>query len=186
MRRSTSLVDRYNTALVQYAHDQEAAADRLQQGDARAPAVLRSGRDGSSSDGVHYTHGTTQFPATSDPYANGGDPATHTTGLALTYNGYGLKGWLGVQKMKEIKQLVIDGVTPAPLPAPTDTTPPTVTSMTPASGATGVATSASVSATFSEAMTATSVTTTTFSCATRRTRSWPRRSATTRPRASRR
>ena len=66
------------------------------------------------SDGVHYTHGTTQFPSTSDPYANGGDPATHTTGLALTYNGYGLKGWLGVQKMKEIKQLVIDGVSPTP------------------------------------------------------------------------
>ena len=59
-------------------------------------------------DGVHYTKGTTTYPSTSDPYANGGDPATHTTGLALTYNGYGLKGWLGVQKMKEIKALVID------------------------------------------------------------------------------
>ncbi len=113
-------------------------------------------------DGVHYTRGTTQFPATSDPYANGGDPATHTTGSALTFNGYGLKGWLGVQKMKEIKALVVDSVPPSPPPAPTDTTPPTVTSTTPASGATGVATSARVSATFSEAMTATSVTTTTF------------------------
>jgi len=64
------------------------------------------------------THGTTQFPAASDPYANGGDLATHTTGLALTYNGYGFKGWLGVQKMKEIKQLVIDGVTPQPVVVP--------------------------------------------------------------------
>src|SRR5262245_2514249 len=63
-------------------------------------------------DGVHYTHGTTQFPSTSDPYANGGDPATHATGAALTYDGYGLKGWLGVQKMKEIKQLVIDTMAP--------------------------------------------------------------------------
>ena len=75
--------------------------------------------------------GTTTYPSTSDPYANGGDPATHTTGLALTYNGYGLKGWLGVQKMKEIKQLVIDGVSP---------TLPTVTlSASPASITSGAA-----------------------------------------------
>jgi hypothetical protein len=67
------------------------------------------------SDGVHYTHGTATFPAASDPYANGGDPATHTTGLALTYNGYGLKGWLGVQKLKEIKELVVDAVPPPTL-----------------------------------------------------------------------
>src|SRR6185295_5761476 len=60
---------------------------------------------------------TTQFPSTSDPYANGGDPATHTTGMALTYDGYGLKGWLGVQKMKEIKQLVIDSMPPTPVAA---------------------------------------------------------------------
>ena len=30
-----------------------------------------------------------------------------TTGAALTYDGFGLKGWLGVQKMKEIKELVV-------------------------------------------------------------------------------
>ena len=40
-------------------------------------------------------------------------PRRTQPGLALTYNGYGLKGWLGVQKMKEIKQLVIDGASPA-------------------------------------------------------------------------
>ena len=34
------LVDHYNTALVAYAQTQEAAADRLEQGDARAAAVL--------------------------------------------------------------------------------------------------------------------------------------------------
>jgi hypothetical protein len=50
---------------------------------------------------------------------DGGDADTHTTGAALTYNGYGLKGWLGVQKMKEIKALVIDGVIAGPA-APTN------------------------------------------------------------------
>jgi hypothetical protein len=79
------------------------------------------------SDGVHYTHGNAQFPAASDPYASGGDPATHTTGDALTFNGYGLKGWLGVQKMKEIKALVVDGVPPTP---PPPVTVPNVVGMT--------------------------------------------------------
>ena len=110
------LVDRYNTALVRYAQTKKLPLiDLNKEMLARLPFSQWPGRF--LSDGVHYTHGTTQYPATSDPYANGGDPATHTTGLALTYNGYGLKGWLGVQKMKEIKQLVIDGgVTPAPAP----------------------------------------------------------------------
>ncbi len=63
-----------------------------------------------SGDGVHYSTGIGPggYGATADPYANGGDAATHTTGAALTYNGYGLKGWLLVQKMKQIKQLVVD------------------------------------------------------------------------------
>jgi hypothetical protein len=113
------LVDQYNTALVQYAQTKKLPlidlnAEML----ARLPFSQWSARF-LSGDGVHYTNGTTQYPSTSDPYAAGGDPTTHTTGPALTYNGYGLKGWLGVQKMKEIKQLVIDGVTP-----PSDTTPP--------------------------------------------------------------
>ena len=48
-------------------------------------------------------------------------------GEALTYNGYGLKGWLGVQKMKEIKALVVDGVPPTP---PPPVTVPNVVGMT--------------------------------------------------------
>jgi hypothetical protein len=112
-----SLVDRYNTGLIQYAQSKKVPLiDFNKEMLARLPFAQWPGRF--LSDGVHYTHGTTTYPSTSDPYANGGDPATHTTGLALTYDGYGLKGWLGVQKMKEIKQLVIDGL---------PTTPPTVT-----------------------------------------------------------
>jgi uncharacterized protein DUF4082/Big-like domain-containing protein/PASTA domain-containing protein/G8 domain-containing protein len=111
-----ALVDRYNTSLVQYAQRKKLPLiDLNKEMLERLPFSQWPGR--LLSDGVHYTHGTTQYPATSDPYANGGDPATHTTGIALTYNGYGLKGWLGVQKMKEIKQLVIDGgVVPPPAP----------------------------------------------------------------------
>ena len=107
------LVDRYNTALVAVRADEEAAVDRLEQGNAGPSAVLAVA--GTIPVGRRPLHARQRrrIPSTSDPYANGGDPATHTTGLALTYNGYGLKGWLGVQKMKEIKQLVIDGVSPA-------------------------------------------------------------------------
>src|SRR6185503_15183610 len=97
--------------LVQYAQSKKLPLiDFNQEMLARLPFSQWPGRF--LSDGTHYTHGTTTFPATSDPYANGGDPATHTTGTALTWNGYGLKGWLGIQKMKEIKQLVVDGVAP--------------------------------------------------------------------------
>jgi hypothetical protein len=120
------LVDRYNTALIRYAQTKKLPLiDLNKEMLARLSFSQWPGRF--LADGVHYTRGTTQYPATSDPYGNGGDPATHTTGLALTYNGYGLKGWLGVQKMKEIKQLVVDGgLTPAPSPV----TVPNVIGMT--------------------------------------------------------
>jgi hypothetical protein len=105
------LVDQYNVALVQLARDMKLPlidfnAEML----ARLPFSQWPGRF--LGDGVHYTSGGGGFTSTSDPYASGGDPATHTTGAALTYNGYGLKGWLGVQKMKEIKALVFDGSLP--------------------------------------------------------------------------
>ncbi len=110
------LVDQYNAALIQYARTKKLPLiDLNQEMLARLPFSQWAGRF-LSSDGTHYTRGTTQFPSTSDPYANGGDPLTHTTGLALTYNGYGLKGWLGVQKMKEIRRLVIGGGTPPAAP----------------------------------------------------------------------
>jgi hypothetical protein len=112
-----TMVDQYNASLVRYAETKKLPLiDLNREMLARLPFDQWAGRF-LSSDGVHYTRGTTQFPSGSDPYA-GGDPATHTTGSALTFNGYGLKGWLGVQKMKEIKQLVIDGVTPPPPPPP--------------------------------------------------------------------
>jgi len=121
-----ALVDRYNAALVQYAQDKKLPLiDFNKEMLARLPFSQWPGRF--LADGVHYTHGSTQFPATSDPYAAGGDPATHTTGDALTFNGYGLKGWLGVQKMKEIKALVVDGVPPTP---PPPVTVPNVVGMT--------------------------------------------------------
>jgi len=121
-----NLVDQYNAGLVQYAQSKKLPLiDLNKEMLARLSFPDWPGRF--LSDGTHYTHGTTQFPATSDPYANGGDPATHTTGDALTYNGYGLKGWLGVQKMKEIKALVVDGVPPTP---PPPVTVPNVVGMT--------------------------------------------------------
>jgi hypothetical protein len=100
-------IESYNTALVQYAQSKKLPLiDLNREMLARLPLAQWSGRFLAA--GGVYTAGTTQFPASSDPYASGGSAATHTTGLALTYDGYGLKGWLGVQKMKEIKGLVID------------------------------------------------------------------------------
>jgi hypothetical protein len=109
------LVDQYNAALVQYAQTKKLPLiDLNREMLDRLPFAQWPGRF--LSDGVHYTRGTATYPSTADPYANGGDPATHTTGIALTYDGYGLKGWLGVQKMKEIKQLVVDNAPDAAAP----------------------------------------------------------------------
>jgi hypothetical protein len=108
------LVDRYNVALKNYARDHALPLIDLQaEMLARVPFSQWDARY--LSDGVHYTNGGGGYTSTSNPYMDGGDPATHTTGAPLTYNGYGLKGWLGVQKMKEIKALVIDS-TPPPGP----------------------------------------------------------------------
>ncbi len=65
-----------------------------------------------STDGVHPTASGAGFTITSDPYASGGDPATHTTGAALANVGYLLRSWLTVQKLKEVKRYVIDGINP--------------------------------------------------------------------------
>jgi hypothetical protein len=114
------LVDQYNIALKQLAQSMKLPLiDLNEEMLLRLPFSQWSGR--LLSDGVHYTNGGGGFTSTSSPYVNGGDPATHTTGTSLTYNGYGLKGWLGVQKMKEIKALVIDGTSSTPPPsAPTN------------------------------------------------------------------
>jgi len=113
------LVDQYNVALRQLAQSMKLPLIDLQvEMLARIPFSTLSSWDGRFlSDGVHYTNGGGGYTSTSSPYIDGGDPATHTTGAPLTHNGYGLKGWLGVQKMKEIKALVIDGTSP-PRPNP--------------------------------------------------------------------
>jgi hypothetical protein len=113
------LVDQYNVALRQLAQTMKLPLIDLN-GEMllRLPFSQWPGRF--LSDGVHYTNGGGAFTSTSSPYIDGGDPASHTTGTSLTYNGYGLKGWLGVQKMKEIKALVIDDSVPATPGAPTN------------------------------------------------------------------
>ena len=65
-----------------------------------------------STDGVHPTASGAGFTISSDPYAAGGDPATHTTGASLENVGYLLRSWLSVQKLKEVKRYVIDGTNP--------------------------------------------------------------------------
>lgn len=108
------LVDRYNVALKQLAQNMKLPLiDLNTEMLVRVPFAQWSGRF--LADGVHYTNGGGGYSSSADPYADGGDPTTHATGMPLTYNGYGLKGWLGVQKMKEIKALVIDA-TPRPMP----------------------------------------------------------------------
>lgn len=59
-------------------------------------------------DGVHPSAGINGYDSESNPYADGGDAMTHTTGDAALNSGYLLRTWLTVQKIKEIKQKVID------------------------------------------------------------------------------
>ena len=67
-----------------------------------------------STDGVHPTANGGGFSSGSDPYLPGGDPATHMTGDAAANVGYLLRSWLVVQKLKEVKQQVIDAPNQAP------------------------------------------------------------------------
>lgn len=61
-----------------------------------------------STDGVHPSGTVNGYSTISDPYADGGEAATHTTGDATFNSGYLLRTWLTVQKMKEVKQKVVD------------------------------------------------------------------------------
>jgi hypothetical protein len=102
------LVDQYNVALKRLAENMKLPLIDLQaEMLARRPLSEWPGTY-LSGDGVHQTNGANGYTGTSDPYLPGGDPATHTTGEAMRNNGYGIRGWLGVQKMKEIKALVSD------------------------------------------------------------------------------
>jgi hypothetical protein len=64
------------------------------------------------SDGLHPTGDRAGFTVTSDPYSPGGDPATLTTGDAASNVGYLLRSWLTIQKLKEVKRYVVDGINP--------------------------------------------------------------------------
>ena len=66
------------------------------------------GDAGPPEDGVHPSGGVNGFAANSNPYLSGGDSATHTTGDATLNSGYLLRTWLTLQKMKEIKEKVVD------------------------------------------------------------------------------
>jgi hypothetical protein len=61
-----------------------------------------------SMDGVHPTGDNAGYTVNSNPYLPGGDPSTQTTGDALLNVGYLLRGWLSVQKLAEVRRLVID------------------------------------------------------------------------------
>jgi hypothetical protein len=85
-----------------------------------------------SMDGVHPTGDNAGYTVNSNPYLPGGDPATQTTGDALLSVGYLLRGWLSVQKLSEVKRLVIDNNEPpsatltGPAPGTTYGAPATV------------------------------------------------------------
>jgi len=67
-----------------------------------------------SSDGVHPSASGGGYDASSSPYVDGGDAATHKTGPSCDNVGYLLRSWLTIQKLKEVKSYVGDGVNPPP------------------------------------------------------------------------
>lgn len=75
-----------------------------------------------AADGVHLSPSGGVYNSGSNPYTPGGDPATHTSGDACENVGYLLRGWLSVQKVKEVKAQAIDG-TPGPLTITTSSLP---------------------------------------------------------------
>ncbi|HEX7898152.1 MAG TPA: SGNH/GDSL hydrolase family protein [Planctomycetota bacterium] len=72
-----------------------------------------------SGDGIHPTAPN----SSADPYA-GGNAAIHQTGVNATNDGYLLRGWLTMQKLKEVKSYVADGVNPPSTPPPAPPAPP--------------------------------------------------------------
>ena len=85
-----------------------------------------------SDDGLHPTANNGGYTVSSDPYLPGGDSTTQRTGDALLNVGYLLRSWLTVQKLAEVRRLVVDenqaptvSLT-APTPGQTFTAPATV------------------------------------------------------------
>lgn len=64
-------------------------------------------------DGLHPSSAWGAYHSASNPYAEGGNASTHTTGGTANNIGYLLRSWLTVQKMKEVKSSVVDGAPPA-------------------------------------------------------------------------
>jgi PKD repeat protein len=85
-------------------------------------------------DGVHPTAGVNGYSGSSDPYSPNGSAATHTTGDACLNSGYLLRSWLTVQKLKEVKSYVVDGVNPPTAPVLTTITVTPVNPSTVAGG----------------------------------------------------
>jgi hypothetical protein len=82
----------------------------------------------SGADGVHPT----SVNSAADPYSPGGNAATHQTGTNCLNDGYLLRSWLTMQKLKEVKSYVVDdaavpGPSPSPSPSPTPTPTPSPT-----------------------------------------------------------
>lgn len=73
---------------------------------------------------VHPSASGGGFDSASSPYLDGGDSATHLTGTSCSNVGYLLRSWLTVQKLKEVKSYVVDGVNPPTLPPPPPPPPP--------------------------------------------------------------
>jgi hypothetical protein len=66
-------------------------------------------------DNVHPTATQGGYTSRADPYDPGGDATTHTTGEAADNSGYLLRTWLSIQKLKEVKSYIVDGVEPDPI-----------------------------------------------------------------------
>lgn len=59
---------------------------------------------------VHPSVSAGGYNASSDAYADGGDSAAHRTGNACSNVGYLLRSWLTVQKLKDVRDLVINAI----------------------------------------------------------------------------
>ena len=105
---TNGLITTYNRALTDFAHAHGLAlidfnAEIL----ARCPGTSWQGTLISAGD-VHPTHAGAGYDCRSDPYADGGDPASHRTGAACVHVGFLLRSWLITQKLKQVKAWVID------------------------------------------------------------------------------
>lgn len=68
-------------------------------------------------DGIHPTGAASG----ANPYVSGGSSATHTTGTNAANDGYLLRSWLTIQKLKEVYNYIVLGnnpAAPAPVPVP--------------------------------------------------------------------